>query len=159
MNKMVTNVLLLAKLNYKITKGRNSSDKFGRYSWKHGLRTPRASFFSKILNSCTWADILGWNFLRHLGNFRPDYQHPFWYCDVSPCPCFPLFNHYFYRRTPKYLFGSGILIWAANYLRFNLRVSVVHSWRIRVSICKKEFLNVITTETNRDLYLLKKDSK
>ena len=46
-NKIVTNVLLLAKLNYKITKGRNSSDKFGRYSWKHGLRTPRESFFQK----------------------------------------------------------------------------------------------------------------
>ena len=51
-NKMVTNVLLLAKLNYKITKGRNSSDTFGRYSWKHGLRTPRESFFQK-----SWTDI------------------------------------------------------------------------------------------------------
>ena len=48
-NKMVTNVLLLAKLNYKITKGRNSSDKFGRYSWKHGLRTPRERFLFKNL--------------------------------------------------------------------------------------------------------------
>ena len=45
----------------------------------HGLRTPRESFFSKILNFWAWADILGRKFLRHLGYFQPDYQHPFWY--------------------------------------------------------------------------------
>ena len=157
MNKMVTNVLLLAKLNYKITKGRNSSDKFGRYSWKHGIQIPRDSFFQKPwtlgLEQTFWAEtfwgirgIFGRTISTHFGA-------------VSPCPCFPLFNHYFYRRTPKYLFGSGILIWAANYLRFNLRVSVVHSWRIRVSICKKELLKLITTESNHDLYLSKKQSK
>ena len=51
-----------------------------------------------------------------------------------PCHCFPLFNHYFYKKlqktkplhpTPKYLFGSGIWIWAAKNLRFSLRASVV----------------------------------
>ena len=34
-----------------------------------------------------------------------------------PCPCFPLINQYFYKKTkslyphPKYLFGIGIWIW------------------------------------------------
>ena len=41
------------------------------------LRTPRKSFFSKIPNFWAWADILGWNVLRHLGYFRPNYQHYF----------------------------------------------------------------------------------
>jgi hypothetical protein len=30
--------------------------------------------------------------------------------------------------TPKHLFGSGILIWAAKNLRFSLRVSVVRAF-------------------------------
>ena len=52
-----------------------------------------------------------------------------------PCPCFLLFNHYFYKKTKplyptaKYLFGIGIWIWiwiwAAKNLRFSLRVSLV----------------------------------
>ena len=37
--------------------------------------------FSKISNFWAWADILGWNCLRHLGYFRPNYQPPFWYCE------------------------------------------------------------------------------
>ena len=47
----------------------------------HGLRASRENFFSKMSNFWAWADILGWNVLRHLGYFRPDYQHPFWYCE------------------------------------------------------------------------------
>ena len=39
--------------------------------------TQRGFFFSKILNFWAWADKLGWNFLRHLGYFRPNYQHYF----------------------------------------------------------------------------------
>ena len=37
--------------------------------------------FSKFSKFWVWADILDWNFMRHLGYFRPDYQHPFWYCE------------------------------------------------------------------------------
>ena len=62
-----------------------------------------------------------------------------------PCPCFLLFNHYFYKKnmplypTPKYLFGSGIWIGVAKNLRFSLRVSIVrevhsknsHAWQIK----------------------------
>ena len=43
----------------------------------HGLRTPRESSFSKIWNFWAWADKLGCYFLRHLGYFRPKYQHYF----------------------------------------------------------------------------------
>ena len=47
---------------------------------KHRLRAPKESFISKISNLCPWADILGWNCLRHFWYFRPDdYQHLFWY--------------------------------------------------------------------------------
>ena len=42
---------------------------------KHGLRTSRESFFSKIRNFWAWADKLGWNFIRHLGYFWPNYKH------------------------------------------------------------------------------------
>ena len=39
-----------------------------------------------------------------------------------PCPCFPLINHYYYKKSktlypnPKYLFGIGIWIWATKNL-------------------------------------------
>ena len=45
------------------------------HSW-HGLRTPNEAFFIKIQNFWAWADKLG-----HLGCFRPNYQHPFWYSE------------------------------------------------------------------------------
>ena len=48
----------------------------------HGLRTPRESFFSKIRNFWAWADKLGWNFMRHLGYFWPNYKH--YFGTVSP---------------------------------------------------------------------------
>ena len=88
-----------------------------------------SELFSKISNFWAWADILGWNILRHLRYFWPDYQHPFWYCES-------IFSiRYFYKKskplypTPKYLFGSGIWIWAAKNVRFSLRVSVVRASR------------------------------
>ena len=42
----------------------------------HGLRTPRESFFSKIFNFWAWADIFGWNFMRHLGSFLAGLSAP-----------------------------------------------------------------------------------
>ena len=90
--------------------------------------------FSKISNFWAWADILGWNFLRHLGYFRPDYQHEngcTHFCTVSSLSMFSIIQPLFLQKTkplyptPKYLFGSGIWIWAAKNLRFSLRVSVV----------------------------------
>ena len=45
---------------------------------KHGLRTPRESFFSKIPNFWAWADKFGRKFLGHFGYFRLIYQSPFW---------------------------------------------------------------------------------
>ena len=80
------------------------------YLGMHGLRTPRESFFSKTSNLWAWADILGWNFLGHLGYFRPDYQHPFWYCEFL-FHVFHYFNHYFYKKTeplhPTIYLGVG----------------------------------------------------
>ena len=50
------------------------------------------------------------------------------------CPCFPLINHYFYKKLslylypyPKYLFRIGIWIWAAKNYGFCHRVSVVRA--------------------------------
>ena len=39
---------------------------------KHGQRTSRESFFSKIRNFWAWADKLGRKYLGHLGYFRPN---------------------------------------------------------------------------------------
>ena len=48
----------------------------------HGQRTSRESFLSKIQKFWAWADKLGWNCMRHLGYFWPNYKH---YIDtVSP---------------------------------------------------------------------------
>ena len=49
---------------------------------KHGLRTPRGSLFSKIRNFWAGAHKLGWNFMRHLGYFWPNYKH--YFGTVSP---------------------------------------------------------------------------
>ena len=51
-------------------------------SLTHGLRTPRQSFFSKIRNFWAWAEKLGWNLMRHLGYFWPNYKH--YFGTVSP---------------------------------------------------------------------------
>ena len=52
-----------------------------KYAWQmelsyyldHGQQTPRESFFSKIRNFWAWADKLGWNLMRHLGYFWPNF--------------------------------------------------------------------------------------
>ena len=54
-----------------------------------------------------------------------------------PCPCFPLMNHYLYKKlnlyihytNPKYSFGIGIWIWAAKNWGFSHRVFVVRGSR------------------------------
>ena len=87
---------------------------------------------------------LGRHCLRHLGVFSDGLSTPILVLWV-PCPCFPLFNHYFYKKTKplylttKYLFGSGIWIWAAKNLRFSLRVSVVRAMNHRPVITYKGF--------------------
>ena len=104
---------------------------------------PRENFFYGFIPQTTDTqkelffknlELSGWNFLRHLGYFRPDYQHPFWYCESM----FSIIQPLFLQKTkplyltPKYLFRSWIWIWAAKNLRFCLRVSVVrassHRW-------------------------------
>ena len=56
-----------------------------KHCWQyfdHRLRTPRESFFFKNWNFWAWADKLGWNFMRHLGYFWPNYKH--YFGTVSP---------------------------------------------------------------------------
>ena len=45
--------------------------------WITNYGHPERTFFSKIRNFWTWADKLGWIFMRHLGYFWPNYQHYF----------------------------------------------------------------------------------
>ena len=79
----------------------------------HGLRTPKESFLARIENFLAWADILG-----HFST-------------VSPLSIFSIIQPLFLQKTKLlypthiYSFGSGIWIWAANNLKFSLRVSVV----------------------------------
>ena len=48
----------------------------------HRLRTPRENFFSKIPNFWAWVNILGFNFLRHLGCFWPNFISALlWNCE------------------------------------------------------------------------------
>ena len=63
----------------------------------HGLRTPRESFFSKIQNFWAWADKLGWNFMRHLGYFWPNYKQYFGF--VSPLSMGKCSWFYFLQKT------------------------------------------------------------
>ena len=80
---------------------------------------PMKPFFSEILNFWAWADKLG----RQIGQinsgvFSAKLSAPI-LVQWIPCTCFPLFNHYFYKKlsllypNPKYSFGIGIWIWAA----------------------------------------------
>ena len=101
--------------------------KSSRYLWKHlfqrnstfkrvrsrfevqleqGLRTLNEAFFhwnAKLLSLGRYI----------LGYFRPNYQRPFRYCEWTlwvPCPCFPLFNHYFYKRLSLYIHIPNICL-------------------------------------------------
>ena len=95
----------------------------------HGLRTPRELFFQKSrtfgLEQTFWTEIFwgiwgifGQNISTHFGT-------------VSSLSMFSIIQPLFLQKTkplyptPKYLFGSGIWIWAAKNLRCSLHVSVV----------------------------------
>ena len=86
----------------------------------HRLRTPKRFFSSKSqafgLGQTIWADKF-WVICGIFGRFK--YQPAPILILWVPCVCFPLINHYFYKKTkplypdPSYLFGIGIWIWAA----------------------------------------------
>ena len=63
---------------------------------------PMKPFFIKIQNFWAWADKLCRLILRLWGYFRPNCQCPLWYQWV-PCPCFPLFNNYFFKKLSLYI--------------------------------------------------------
>ena len=101
-------------------------------------------FFIKISNFWAWADNLGSLILGHLGYFMPIYQRTFWFSgSLVPCPCFPLFNHYFYNKLSKplyshlkYLFGIGIGIWACKELGIQpscVRSPWIIGWYIKLT--------------------------
>ena len=82
-------------------------------------------FFIEIQNFWAWAD----TFWGIWGIFCQTISTHFG--RVSPLSMISIIQPLFLQKTtplyptPKYLFGSGIWIWAAKNLRFSLRVSVV----------------------------------
>ena len=97
----------------------------------HGLRTPNEAFFHwnpKLLG--LGRQIGQINFVA-FGVFSADLSAPILVLWV-PCPCFPLINHYFYKKLSLYipipniyLNIIGIWIWDAKNWGFSHRVSVV----------------------------------
>ena len=83
--------------------------------WSTDYGRPMKPFFILIPNFWAWADILGWNFLRHMGNFRLDYGAPILVLWVS-CPCFSVFNHYFYKKL-TFISNSQTFIWEWSVVR------------------------------------------
>ena len=90
-------------------------------------------FFSKIRNFWAWADKLGWNFLRHLGYFRPNNQH--YFGTVSPLSMRKCIWFFFLQKTlvfrsttynsqitPKYDIGRK------EFAKYSLHMSVVGGW-------------------------------
>ena len=89
--------------------------------------------------------IFGWTISTHFGT-------------VSSLSMFFIIQSLFLQKskplypTPKYLFGSGIWIWAAKNLRFSLRVSVVrafdHQIGTYVVIDRKSLCKYVRTYVN-----------
>ena len=94
-------------------------------------RHPERAFFQKSrtfgLGQTFWAEIF-WSIWGIFG--RTISTH---FGTVSSLSMFSIIQPLFLQKTkplyptPKYLFGSGIWIWAAKNLRFSLRVSVVRA--------------------------------
>ena len=64
-----------------------------------------------------------------MGYFRPNYQHPFGYCE-SLVHVFKLFNHYFYKKLSLYTHIPNIHLWLGfEFLpqRFSHRVLVIRA--------------------------------
>ena len=105
--------------------------------------TARESFFQKSwtfgLGQAFWAE----NFWGIKGIFSLTISTYFGTVVWVPCPCFPLFNRYFYKKTKplyptsKYLFGNGIWLWATNNLRFSLCVFVFRALNYQNSLDTK----------------------
>ena len=95
------------------------------------------AFSIKIPNFWAWADNLG---SLVFGHSRP--IHLLILVQWVLCPCLPLINHYFYKKSlyPKYLFGIRIWIWAAKNEGFSHRVSVVRVWESTSNTCILMFL-------------------
>ena len=67
--------------------------------------TSRENFFSKIRKFWAWADKLGWNFMRHLGYFWPNYQHYFGTVgplSIGKCSWFPFLQKTLFFRSKRY---------------------------------------------------------
>jgi len=67
-------------------KGGSISENIFNLTPNHGLRTPRELFFKNL-------ELLGLG--RHFGL---KFFEAFGVFLAGPCPCFPLFNHYFYKK-------------------------------------------------------------
>ena len=69
---------------------------------------PERAFF-KDLELLGLGRHFGMKFMRHLGYFRPDYQHPFWYCEFLV----HVFHYSIIISTKKedFISTSQIFIW------------------------------------------------
>ena len=83
---------------------------------RHSARTTdtQRELFSKNLKLLGLGRDFGLKIFEAFGVFLAGLSAPILVLWV-PCPCFPLFNHYFYKK----------IIWAAKNFRFSLHVSVV----------------------------------
>ena len=83
------------------------------YQLDHGLRTPRESFFFENPKLLGLGRQIGPKFFGAFGVFSADLSAPILVLWV-PCPCFPLINHYFYKKLslyiqfPKIYLGVGV---------------------------------------------------
>ena len=86
------------------------------------------------------ADTYGQVHFGAFGVFSADLSAPIFVLRV-PCPCFPLINHYFYKKNKPYiqilniyLFGIGIWIWAPVQQFWHFQFLI--SWAAELVNCK-----------------------
>ena len=96
----------------------------------HGLRTPNEDFFHRYPKLLVLGRHIGQIYLGLFGVFLAELSAPI----LAPwvhCPCFPLINHYFYKKKLSLyihipnIFGIGIWIWAAKNYGFSHHAFVV----------------------------------
>ena len=75
----------------------------------HGLWTPNEAFFHWNYNFWWLSRQFGQIHFGAFGVFSADLSAPILVLWV-PCPCFPLINHYFYKKPSLYIFIQNIYL-------------------------------------------------
>ena len=86
-----------------------SLPKIYRYWIKHGPRTPNQAFFHWNTKHLGLATQFGQIHFGAFEVFSADLSAPILVLWV-PCPCFPLFNHYFYKKLSLYIHIPNIYL-------------------------------------------------